>query len=343
MSESTAKQRKKILLLVLAFVLMDLVILVVLWKAGVFGTSAPLVEEPDDVLPPVEQPIVVDWREAWEQIKQIEDADERLNQYITLRDGLDHFSKDQTELLRLAMMFFNGMDTIDFRAGRFTDPQRRTYIKLFDATPTTDNVNHRVHDISALSGMSVQYLKLQPPLPDLRDYSPLATMQVEDLWLTGNTHVTDITLINHMGGLIRAHLSKCGFQDIQGLDLKADNLHLLDLGVNSKLTSLEGIQGTKVRHLRLNFCDNLSDISAIIDVDGLESLDLSNSGVYDLRPLKDVKTQRLTLGGCRAIRPRSATDSQRNREILQAISGEQTFRRWRDWVEHTLPDVVVTY
>ena len=348
MSESMSKQRKNILLLVAAFMLVDLVILAVLWQAGIFGNSEPATEEPDEAPPAVEAPPVVepapvvDWREAWEQIKQIEYADERLSQYIALRDGLEYFSKDQTELLRLAMMHFNGMDQIDFRAGRFTDPQRRTYIKLFDPTPTTDNVNQQVHDISALTGMNVQYLKLQPPLPNLSDYSPLATMQVEDLWLVGNTNFIDITLINHMDGLIRAHLSKCGFADIRGLDLKAD-LHLLHLGVNSKLTSLEGIQGTKVRHLRLNSCDHLADISAITEVDGLESLDLGNSGVYDLRPLAGVKTQRLTLGGCRAIRPRSAADYQRNREILEAIGGEQSFRRWRDWVEHTLPNTKVTY
>lgn len=307
--------------------------------------------EPADVAqpdagPPAEleaKPQSVDWRKRFEQIKQIQDAEDRLAQYIALRDSLDYFSEDQTELMRQAMMHFNAMDNIDFQARRMTGPGRRTYVKLFvyPPDPSDSNVNHPIHDLTALTGMRIEYLKLHD-LPNLRDYSTLATMQVSDLWLEGNTHFTDITLLNHMTGLTRARLSGCGLTSLAGMDFKADMI-VLELGENEALTSIEGIQGTKVKDLRFNACKQLVDLSPLAGVQGLESLDMRQTGALDLSVLAQLKLKRLSLNRCKAVRPLIGEDAKQMREYLAQARPAFEARTWRQWLNQALPNTSVSY
>lgn len=132
----------------------------------------------------------------------------------------------------------------------------------------------------------------------LRDLSPLGqSRHLKHLFLINCVQVTDLSFLASLPQLQHLvlgfdhpdlHSNVCD-EDLSYIG-HCVNLEALGLSHHSRITNLSCIANcTKLESLSMTYCDSVSDISSLSHCLELTKLDISQSSVMDLSPLKDLK------------------------------------------------------
>lgn len=255
---------------------------------------------------------------TFEQVMQIEDRAARLAAFIKLRDSLAPYSKQQAELIRLALNAFNETQGVDVLLRNLDDGTKSLHLRgngyLYPERPhPTDAIT----DISVLTGMRFYLLDLTG-MKKIEDFSVLQTMQLTRLILTGCRGLTDVGVLNGVKGLERATLGSTNVTRLTDLrPLKIGTLVSLNMNTCLQLRSLDGIEGNTIESLSLDNCRALEDISALSDVRGLKKLSLGSTQVKDLSSIRDLSLEYLSLKSCRKL---TSLEGLENMSTLKTLS-----------------------
>lgn len=122
-------------------------------------------------------------------------------------------------------------------------------------------------------------------IEDITFLSSANHIQVCDL--SCNEELYDYTPIIEMNELQCLNIWGCGGFNFSFLE----NVHLkvFFMGENSTITNCEEIgKASEIENLSMNSCDNLSDISALVKLKKLKSLDLSGTEIENIAALRDL-------------------------------------------------------
>ena len=203
-----------------------------------------------------------------------------------------------------------------------------------------------IHSIEALKGVPLRYLDLS--MTDVSDLSPLAGMPLTEL-LIEQTPVSDISVLKGMPleGLKLQDTKVTDLSPIYGMQLKQLNLKGLPISDLAPLADMPletlWLPGTKVIDLTpiaavqlvsLYIQDTeIASLEALAGMTTLKRLNLVNSLVEDLTPLKDMKLERLTFtpgrikSGIEHLRSMSTLTDIRT-DIAEQMSSEDFWKRY---------------
>lgn len=146
-----------------------------------------------------------------------------------------------------------------------------------------------ITNLSIFSGFHVCYLAGEARVDDL---FPLRSLPLWKLHLW-NTNVTNVDVLAQIPSLREVSLFSERLNDLSALK----GLKLISLDLSCGVTNLDFMKGMPLKNVGLYACSNLAEISAIASVTNLRSLELRNTKVADLSPLKNLNLRWLDISG----------------------------------------------
>lgn len=233
----------------------------------------------------------------------------------------------------------------DLGIGRAGDLKR-----VGDAVVSADLGGTRVSDLTPLAGQALRKLDLRGT--DVTDLSPVASHPIEELYVEA-TPITDIGPVAEMP-LSIAYFSQTDVSDISALAGKSfRELNLVDTNVvdlkpladcqfgtlwlrRSAVKDLSPLVGTGLVSLDVGETP-VADITALASLPTLKRLHIAGTDVTDLRPLKDLRLERLVfspwkiaegLEVVRAMDSLQQLDTSFDDQSGQALRPEEFWKRW---------------
>lgn len=232
---------------------------------------------------------------TWDEIKQIQDRDKRLQAYLNLRDSYEDFDQ-KFELIRLAMLEFNGVDSLPLS----NNSSKATGLRAISLRPSRKaregaHPNLQVTDITPFTGLKLAALQIEY-CENLINFEPLRTIEVETLYLVGCKQFADVSVLNGTKVRGQLRLDQTGVKDLSPLELEKVGFFILSGG--EALKSLDGLQGIEIGYLALGGMKSLEDIWALREVTGLKGLEIDGAPITDLLPIAELSLERLALINC---------------------------------------------
>ena len=235
---------------------------------------------------------------TWEEVEAIQDPAERLQAFIWLRDSLPLYSKEQIDVIEKALDLFNGIDGA--KINKQINTSRQTELVLLGGRPEDQSPqpNAKITDISPFLGMRVHAFWIND-LKNIQNFAVLATMRVQDLQVTGCEDFDDFSIFYRVEGLKKLAISSDSLTDLRALPLAG--LNSLWLDGCTQLKSLDGLQRTSINRLVLTDCPELTDISAINQINGLSHLMVARLPITSLEPIENQPIEKLSITSCESL------------------------------------------
>jgi hypothetical protein len=138
---------------------------------------------------------------SFDEVMQIQDPDERLRAFITLRDSMFAYSPQQTDLIRRAINAFNDTQGVDLMVRRLDDGTKTLHLRGNGFVyPEKPHPTDAITDISPFTGMAFELLDLTG-MKKIEDFSTLKTMRLKSIQLKGCRSFKDTSVLDDVEGL----------------------------------------------------------------------------------------------------------------------------------------------
>jgi serine/threonine protein kinase/Leucine-rich repeat (LRR) protein len=153
--------------------------------------------------------------------------------------------------------------------------------------PSEGTIRGELVDLSPLRGMEIERFCADRN-SHLRDVSPVVSPRLKELQVS-ETKVTDLTPLRG-SSLSKLEVNVCDIRDLQPLKgMPLETLFLCYFGPGPGVTDLTPLAGMPLKQLSLRGEKELVDLSGLAGLP-LEYLDLLDTGVESLEPLRDMRT-----------------------------------------------------
>ncbi len=268
---------------------------------------------------------------SFADVTQIQDPATQRAAYLKLRDSYQPFSDEQVDLIRRELKHLNDKD-VELRMWKHTPGETMFAVG-------TSGRNQGVTDLSPLAGLKASQVSLRH-LTDLKDYSFLKGSTVRQLDLMGCTSFSDVSVINSIEGLNHLILDETGISNLRPLSI--DNpMEYVSLEGCRALWSLNGIGGMTIESLNASDCWRLDDINAVGEVKGLEKLNLSETPILSLMPLRGLELTELDIRDCEKLRSLAGLEQMDSLQTLHlSVNGQIDAEEVRR-IQRLLPNLTI--